>query len=79
MQNVGEGAFYHTGSNRGEQREGVHDKFYSPVQRIFPVCYLPSARHCKAWGFEGEQGRGAYSPESFHLGKKLCFHQVITK
>ena len=38
MQNVGGGAFYHKGFNGGEQREGIQDAFYSPVQQIFPVC-----------------------------------------
>lgn len=80
MQNVGEGAFYHKGFTRGEQREGVHDEFYSPVQQIFPVCYLPSPRHCVTHGGSKVSKAGVpCSPEGFHLGERLCVHQVTAQ
>lgn len=55
MLNVGEGAFYHKGFTRGEQRERVHDEFYSTnLSGVLPTV---AQTLCEARGLEGEQGR----------------------
>lgn len=83
MQNVGGGAFYHKGFNGGEQREGIQDAFYSPVQQIFLVCDRPSARHWAGpGGSKVSQAGVPCSPKGFHLGEKVCIqpgHHYMSK